>query len=344
MKKPSQHERRPAPRVVPISRVASIAEEAVGQAGGAPRSAPEAASSARSAVAADPRDLVARALAILTEESVTGDEAQSSDLRRQRPALGNATKCPDLPPWQRVIGNAAQPLNLPLQRRMLSDGTEVPLPIRFFDAQCLLATFMTGLERAAEVLTGTGLQTVVQEDGNAIVLLGCFEYRKTDIGPYNEVCLGVWAVAPGDRIQACYVINLPVTTATANRAGREIWGYNKFVTPIDIQRDGKKFSTTLDDPDNALILMLEGTRGASVPMPPADVPTFSVLDGKVIKTVIRPMTPFQLSGGHDFVLKLGKSEHPMADNLRILGLDGARPALVQYADPLQSLLFPGGVL
>jgi len=56
------------------------------------------------------------------------------------------------------------------------------------------------------------------------------------------------------------------------------------------------------------------------------------------------MTPFQLSGGHDFVLKLGKSEHPMADNLRILGLDGARPALVQYADPLQSLLFPGGVL
>jgi hypothetical protein len=88
--------------------------------------------------------------------------------------------------------------------------------------------------------------------------------------------------------------------------------------------------------------MLEGTRGASVPMPPADVPTFTLLDGKVIKTVIRPMTPFQLSGGDDFVLKLGK--HPMADNLRILGLDGARPALLQYAEPLQSLLFPGGVL
>jgi len=268
---------------VPISRVASIDEEAAGQAGGAPRSAPEAASSARSAVAADPRDLVARALAILTEESVTGDEAQSSDLRRQRPALGNATKCPDLPPWQRVIGNAAQPLNLPLQRRMLSDGTEVPLPIRFFDAQCLLATFMTGLERAAAVTKGTGLQTVVQEDGNAIVLLGCFEYRKTDIGPYNEVCLGVSAVAPGDRIQACYVINLPVTTATANRAGREIWGYNKFVTPIDIQRDGKKFSTTLDDPDNALILMLEGTRGASVPMPRPTCPPSACLMAKLSK-------------------------------------------------------------
>jgi hypothetical protein len=34
----------------------------------------------------------------------------------------------------------------------------------------------------------------------------------------------------------------------------------------------------------------------------------------------------------------------MADNLRTLALDGARPVLVQYADPFQSLLFPGRVL
>ena len=56
------------------------------------------------------------------------------------------------------------------------------------------------------------------------------------------------------------------------------------------------------------------------------------------------MTPFQISSGDDFVLKVGTSDHPMAANLRTLALDKARAALVQYANPLQFLLFPGGVL
>ena len=65
--------------------------------------------------------------------------------------------------------------------------------------------------------------------------LYCIEYRKTDIGPYNEVGLTVLALAPGDPIPANYVVDLPVTTAVANRAGREIWGYNKFVAAIDVK-------------------------------------------------------------------------------------------------------------
>jgi hypothetical protein len=31
----------------------------------------------------------------------------------------------------------------------------------------------------------------------------------------------------------------------------------------------------------------------------------------------------------------------MADSLRTLGLDSLSPVLVQYAEPFQSLLFPG---
>jgi hypothetical protein len=177
-----------------------------------------------------------------------------------------------------------------------------------------------------------------------MTLLACFEYRGTDIGPYNEVCLGVWALAPGDRIPALYVSDLPVTTTLAHRAGREIWGYNKFVAPIDVQGDHKAFATALRDPDDALILTLEGARAASIPTPPMDVPTFSMLGGRAIRTIIRTMTPFQISSGDGFVLKVGESKHPMADNLRTLALDEARPALLQYADPLQFLLFPGGVL
>jgi len=260
----------------------------------------------------DPGDLVTRALGILAEDHMKDNETRPTDLQ--------------------------------LQRRVLSDGTECPLPIRYFDVQCLVATFLTDLDRAAELLKGTSLLAVSQEDGKAAVVLYCIEYRITDIGPYNEVGLTVLAAAPGDPIPANYVVNLPVTTAVSNRAGREIWGYNKFVAAIDVKSEGKKFSTILRDTENVLVGALEGSRGASIPTPPSDILTFTLLNGRVIKTVIRVLTPFHASSGESFVFKVGTSRHPMTNNLRTVALDGARPVLVQYADPFQALLFPGRAL
>jgi len=277
-----------------------------------PGTAAHQQSSAPSKRMANPADLMARALAILAEDKTANNEIQSVDL--------------------------------PLQRRILSDGTECPLPIRYFDVQCLVATFLADLNRATELLTGTGLRSFPQEDGKAVVVLYCIEYRNTDLGPYNEVGLTLLAAAPGDPIPANYVVNLPVTTAVANRAGREIWGYNKFVAAIDVKRDGAKFSTRLRDLENVTIGALEGTCGVSIPAPPSDILTFSVLKGRVIKTVIQVLTPFRAVSGDRFVFKVGPSRHPMANNLRALALDGARPVLVQYADPFQALLFPGRAL
>jgi hypothetical protein len=234
--------------------------------------------------------------------------------------------------------------DLPLQWRMLSDGTECRLPIRYFNNQGLIAVFLTDLHRAAALLEGTGLQAVVQEDGKAVAVLACLEYRQTDLGPYNEVALIVMATAPGDPVPGHYVVNLPVTTELAHRAGREIWGFNKFVAAIDVKSDGKAFSTTIRDPADSLIGTLEGRRVASAPVPPDDLLMFSLLNGRIIKTLVRLLTPFQAGGGDDFVLKVGTSQHPMAKNLRTLGLDGARPVLVRYADPFQALLFPGGAM
>jgi hypothetical protein len=287
------------------------------------RSLQHIAPSAQSQLAAEPDDLVTRALAILTESS---DQAQ-------------------FPRAASIAGEtASQSLDLKLQQRVLSDGTKCPLPIRYFDVQCLVATFLTDLDRAAELLKGTALEAVSQEDGKAVVLVYCIEYRITDIGPYNEVGLTVLAGAPGDPFPANYVVDLPVTTAVANRAGREIWGYNKFVAAIDVNSDGKKFSTILRDTENKMICTLEGERGASIPAPPADILTFTLLEGRLIKTVIRVLTPVQASSGDSFRFKIGTSRHPMTNHLRAVDLDGASPVLVQYADPFQALLFPGRAL
>jgi hypothetical protein len=177
--------------------------------------------------------------------------------------------------------------------------------------------------------------------GKAVVVLYCIEYRNTDIGPYNELGLTVVAQAPGDPIPANYVVNLPVTTAVANRVGQELWGYNKFVAAIDIKSDRNEFSTTVRDTDSATIAVLEGRLGA---LPPADILTFTLLEGRLIKTLIRVFTPFHVSSGDGFLCQVGTSRHPMTNNLRTVALDGARPVLVHYADPFQALLFPGRTL
>ena len=231
-----------------------------------------------------------------------------------------------------------------IQYHTLSDGTKVTLPIRYIDNRCLAATFLTDLGRAAQLLEGTGLQAVPQEDGKAVVLYLCWEYRRTDIGPYNEVALTILSVAPQDPAPAIYVADLPVTTEAANRAGQELWGYNKFVTDIEINGEGKHFSAIVRDPQDGLIASLEGTRGVSVPAAPTDIYSFSLLQQKIIKTFVQVPTPWHVSGGEGFQMRVGESTHRMAKNLRTLGLNGARPVVVQYADPFQSLLFPGTAL
>jgi Acetoacetate decarboxylase (ADC) len=280
----------------------------------------------------DSADLVARALSVLDQDKIRGGarsrEAHIAD-EFATPSLG-------LEPTPAA--------DLTLQQRVLSNGAECFLPIRYFDVQCLVATFLAAPDQASELLVGSGVQPVLQEDGKAVVDLYCIEYRKTDIGPYNEVGLTVRAKAPSDPIAASYVVNLPVTTAVANRAGREIWGYNKFVAAIDVNSEGKRFSTVLRDSDHEIIGALEGVRGVSVPAPAADILTFTLHQGRLTKTVIRVLTPSLASSGDSFVFKVGTSRHPMTSNLRTVGLDGARPVLIHYTDPFQALLFPGRAL
>jgi hypothetical protein len=90
--------------------------------------------SAQSKLVADPDDLVARALEILAADNMMSDK-------------------PRFPRGANIAGDlGTQSGDLTLQRRVLSDGTECSLPIRYFDVQCLVATFLTELDRAAEVL------------------------------------------------------------------------------------------------------------------------------------------------------------------------------------------------
>ena len=228
-----------------------------------------------------------------------------------------------------------------LQRVALSDGTPVSLPTRYFDARSWIAVFLVERAAAEATLGAAGLRAVATADGRAEVWVGGFSYADADLGAYDEVALGLWAMAPGDPAPALHVADLPVSTSLAERAGRELWGYPKFVGDIAIRGNANAVAISLSDPEGAPILSLTGEFCLTETTPPADLWTFSVRQGRRLRTRLEIVTPFATGPGEGCTLAVGPSRHLMAARLRDLGLDGARPTAMRYGAPFQALLFAG---
>jgi len=234
----------------------------------------------------------------------------------------------------------------------------IDLPILYFDVSMLLAFFVTSRDAVEAKLSGTGLRPALTIGRRALVGLAHYEYRQTGVGSYNEVGLALpvlpeGAPTPRNPIQAFYgsvddrhlgfhVLDLPVTTPLANAGGRELWGYPKFVAPIPFRLDRKSFESSVTDPDgNGDIFTLSGRLLPSVPAPPMSLVLYSHHQGNVLRATVNVRGRMNVRPGGGLQLRVGKSTHRMARNLRDLGLDGARPALVLDTHRFQSRLNAG---
>ncbi len=238
-----------------------------------------------------------------------------------------------------------------------SEG-DVELPACYFDSSHYMALFRVKPEKVAEKLSGVPLRpALVSRKGVAV--LSFFKYRDTSVGSYHEVGLAVLVAPEAEPVElgslgalndessrgalGSYVLDLPVTTPLARAAGCEIWGYPKFVTELPIELDGDLLKTQVLDPEGKSIVELSGERGYSVPedVPGMALVTYSMLDGRMLRTRVETRSSCRTSGGGALKLAVGDSEHRMAKNLRDLGLDGKSPKLLQTTELFQSLLFQG---
>jgi len=229
----------------------------------------------------------------------------------------------------------------------------VQLPILYRRTRNLNAFFMVPTERVNRVLVQKGagaLSPGCQIGGRALVALACYDYQDTSIGPYREIGLAVPVLPPGvrptlghwlqtltdvdspSRQLGFHVLHLPVDTEAACAAGREIWGLPKFVTPIAYEDTPGQARIVLHDPRHPYradlaILRLEGRLGTGLPGPSVSPLLYSRHEGRWLRT------PVQVRGGGQahvrpaLHLRTGGSAHPMAQVIRELGLDGARPWL-----------------
>lgn len=215
------------------------------------------------------------------------------------------------------------------------------------------------IRAAAANLPDAELRTAMNHKGKTLVALANYQYRNSTVGDYGEVGLAIPTVPvnakPGERwLQGLQseesrsrdlgfrVIHLPVTTAAANAAGRDIWGLPKFVTPIKVDHHGRMIDVSVDDPDGGEpIMTLFGRVGLGVPSPQIPVMLYSPHEGQMLRVTVNGRGPSTTYAGGKVRLKVGSGTHPMAESLRSLGMDGLTPFAIQTTHASQSRLNKG---
>lgn len=258
--------------------------------------------------------------------------------------------------------HADDPFFLYPQTPYPTSAGEVAMPILYYDDSNFMALFFADHARAQALADRDGFEAVRFFNGRALVGVAFYEYRDTSIGSYNEVGVAIACVARGMRLPRSpllsllrhpdrnrvgwNIVDLPVTTEAACAAGREIWGYPKFVTPIRFSKAGRRFHGAVSDPERPSddLLTLSGRIGPGVPAPLLDLVLYSRHRGQVLRgtAITRGGGRFCLPGSVRLDVPAGG--HRMAQNLRALGLDGAKPAFVTHTDRLQLRLNAGAVL
>ena len=218
-------------------------------------------------------------------------------------------------------------------------GRTIGLPVEVRSAAQWGVQYLVPAAAAQRIVGATGLEVTGPLPGRALVALAVCRYDDTDLDSYHEVAVS-FVVRPHDaapdpsaldRLRefgsgaiGAYIHRLPVDQEFTCAAGRDIWGYPKWITTIDIdepepgdRRSGSGTTVRLvDDGTHVLTLTLAG--GGPVKLPSQAPPSYSFRDG-----VLR-RTPWEMSaegvagrpGGATLVL----GDHPMADELRSLGL------------------------
>ena len=201
------------------------------------------------------------------------------------------------------------------------EGETVTMPVEIRSATTWAASFAVPVEAAQAMIARSGLRAAPLLFGRAVVTLAVVRYADGDLGPYHELGVTVMVEPPdaggGASKIGAFIHQLPVNQPFTLVAGREIWGFPKWMAKIDIADGSREMECSVTD-DGARVLSLSIARGVPVPTRNAAVDAYSFLDGALRRT----SWELESSGsrGRPGGARLELGDHPVADELRRLGL------------------------
>ncbi len=215
------------------------------------------------------------------------------------------------------------------------------LPVEVRRAGQWSVQYLVSADAAQRIVAPTGLEVTGPLPGRALVALAACRYDDTDLDRYHEVAVS-FVVRPhdappsaslGQRLRefasgtvGVYIHRLPVDQEFSCAAGRDIWGFPKWVTSIVIDEPqagtgsaGAGTGTTIRLVDDDVhVLTLTVAAGGHLRLPSQAPPSYSFRDGVLRRTTWTTSSVGAAGRWGGATLVLG--DHPMAAELRSLGL------------------------
>ncbi len=230
------------------------------------------------------------------------------------------------------------------------------MPCFFKKVHYTVCLFTANTEDVLQKLKGTGLDPALKWGKHFVVAVGLVQYEESDLGSYNEMIIAIPSIPKGmkkpwsswldlvgslqHRKVGQYIIHIPVTSEFSRAAGNELWGYPKIVAPVEhVISKASLLSKVLDPLSNELIMEVKGNLGFGIPSIPLSLITYSFINSQMHRTQVKVRGTMKLRLNHSLRLHVGSSTHPMATDLRMLGLDGKKPLIVMDTDQFQSVFY-----
>lgn len=206
-------------------------------------------------------------------------------------------------------------------------GQFVTVPVEVRSAKMVQASWLVPATAAQEIVDYSGLRVKRMAGTLAMCSIAAVQYTDNDLGPYNEIAVA-FVVEPHDGSTGgsalggdvtTFIHKLPVNQTFTCEAGRDIWGFPKWVTDITFTDRGRRTEAVLLD-DEEFVLSLAVGRGL-LPVPAREVAMscYSFRDGVLRRTPWTNRVDEARVAPAGATLELG-TRHPMATELRTLGL------------------------
>jgi Acetoacetate decarboxylase (ADC) len=231
------------------------------------------------------------------------------------------------------------------------DGLRVKGPAFYHRVDSFQSLHLASYEAVQEVLPSNELQPVRWFDGRAALQIAAFRHNVVTcsyadgttgvLAPYGEVLIaalvtrgparrGLPLLAPGLHHVGGFILHLPVTTLEARDLGLQIFGMPKFVADMGFREEPLLRQLRLSEQDSEILTLTIRPTGP-VTTDRSPVLLYSSLHAELLQTTVRLHGHRQVRLGRQAgALQLGN--HPVADQLRALGVSRAPLMVANYLD------------
>jgi hypothetical protein len=225
---------------------------------------------------------------------------------------------------------------------------QLHVPLFYRDLLFMSVSILAPTGRIQALLPSRRLRPYRITPWQSTVSITAYQYRDCDLGPYNEVSIGIPVTIDADtplftgslrklpENPLMYSHHLPVTTEIAREVGAEFAGYPKFVADIDFAEEGAWLRCELET-EGQKVLALSGRKLALKRFPRFRLSPITYRNGYILRSqFVVSEREMGTSGGQDVELELG--EHPIAKEL--VELELGRVLGYRYCPHAQGILTP----